>query len=50
MYDETLRMQFELLRIPLFTFGERHVKLWGLWRKPLLSTEAGIDCGRLDCN
>ncbi len=50
MYDEKLRNPFELLRIPLFTFVERRVKLWGLWRKSLLLTEAGIDCGRLDCN
>jgi hypothetical protein len=30
VYDETLRSLFELLRIPLFTFAERHVKLWAL--------------------
>ena len=43
-------MPFELLRIPLFTFAERRVKLWALCPTSLLSTEAGIDSGRLDCN
>ena len=44
MYDETLRMPFELSRIPLFTFAERQVKLWALWRKLLFSTAIVLGC------